>query len=79
MLDPNFVELETVAGLRNPEFVQLHSVRHGEVGWGFDAGGALSLYVARLVGAGLEEHIFYVGREARKEVVKGGDVKREGE
>ncbi|KAF2832036.1 hypothetical protein CC86DRAFT_462423 [Ophiobolus disseminans] len=40
-----FVRLVTRQGLTNPGFTQLHSVRHGETGWGFDVNGCLSLHV----------------------------------
>jgi len=43
------VKLETQEGMTNPEFIHLHSVRYGEVGWGFDAAGCLSLYWVEMV------------------------------
>jgi hypothetical protein len=55
-----FVELKTQSGLVNPGFVELHSVRHGELGWGFDADGCLSLYVPRVVEKKLRERVWYV-------------------
>ncbi|KAF1943420.1 hypothetical protein EJ02DRAFT_453324 [Clathrospora elynae] len=42
----SFVELETLKGVTNPEFIELHSVRRGELGWGLDSVGCLSLYSA---------------------------------
>jgi hypothetical protein len=44
-----FVHLETQESVMNPDFIHLHSVRYGEVGWGFDAGGCLSLYWVEMV------------------------------
>jgi len=56
-----FVELKTQSDLENPEFVELHSVRHGELGWGFDAAGCLSLYATGIVGSKLKERVWFVG------------------
>jgi hypothetical protein len=70
MQNPQFQQLETQEGLENPEFLQLHSVRHGEVGWGFDARGCLSLYVACVREKKLVEGVYYVGE---------GEIKIEGE
>ena len=61
-----FVELETQDGLTNKEFVHMHSVRPGEVGWGFDAERCLSLYSAEIDEATLKKRVFYVERQAVK-------------
>ena len=55
-----FVESKTVEGVTNPEFLELYSVRRGDVGWGFDANGCLSLYGAKDVGNKLREKVWYV-------------------
>lgn len=39
-----FVASETVEGVTNPEFLELYSVRKGDLGWGFDTDGCLSIY-----------------------------------
>ncbi|KAF2134023.1 hypothetical protein P153DRAFT_363041 [Dothidotthia symphoricarpi CBS 119687] len=59
---PTYVELPTQDGLANPEFVHLHSVRHNELGWGFDTHGCLSLYWVKVIDGKLEEHALYVER-----------------
>ena len=61
-----FVQLKTQAGLTNKEFVHMHSVRPGEVGWGFDAERCLSLYSAEIDKAMLKKRVFYVERQAVK-------------
>jgi hypothetical protein len=45
---PVFVKLETEEQLANPDFVHLHSVRHGEIGWGFDINGCLFFYQTKI-------------------------------
>ncbi|KAB2100588.1 hypothetical protein AG0111_0g10807 [Alternaria gaisen] len=55
-----FVELKTESGLLNPEFIELHSVRHREIGWGFDADGCLSLYGTFVIEKKLKEKVWYV-------------------
>jgi hypothetical protein len=55
-----FVELKTESGLLNPEFIELHSVRHREIGWGFDADGCLSLYGTFIIEKKLKEKVWYV-------------------
>lgn len=58
----SFVKLETKQGLENREFVHLHSVRHKEIGWGFDTLGCLSFYWVRVVEGKLEENVMFVER-----------------
>ena len=55
-----FMELKTESGLLNPEFIELHSVRHEELGWGFDADGCLSLYHSSIREQKLKEKVWYV-------------------
>ena len=55
-----FVELKTESGLLNPGFIELHSVRHEELGWGFDADGCLSLYHSSIREQKLKEKVWYV-------------------
>lgn len=38
------VQLQSYAELANPDFLYLHSVRRGDIGWGFDIHGCLSFY-----------------------------------
>ena len=45
---PDFVQLKTEDNVANPDFVYLHSARHGEIGWGFDTDGCLSLYQTKI-------------------------------
>ncbi|KAF2645988.1 hypothetical protein P280DRAFT_465731 [Massarina eburnea CBS 473.64] len=45
----NFVYLPTVKDVTNPDFVHLHAVRYGEIGWGFDDQGWLSFYMTEIV------------------------------
>ena len=71
MQKPEFVELETQEGLANPEFVQLHCVRAGEVRWGLDVHGCLSLYVPSVVESKLVERVYYVARDEGDEDVEG--------
>jgi hypothetical protein len=63
---PNFIELKTQEGIANPEFNQLHSVRHGEIGWGFDTNGCLSLYLFSIEEGKLKEYFIYVQRAGMK-------------
>ncbi|OAL53361.1 hypothetical protein IQ07DRAFT_629777 [Pyrenochaeta sp. DS3sAY3a] len=58
----NFVELETRDGLANPQFLRLHAVRAGDVGWGYDCHGCLSLFMTTEDGANLKDKVFYVKR-----------------
>ena len=55
-----FVASETVEGVTNPEFLELYSVRRGDLGWGFDADGGLSIYGAKAVDNKLTEKVWYV-------------------
>jgi hypothetical protein len=57
-----FVQLKTQEGMANPDFIHLHCVRHGELSWGLDCNGCLSLYSARIADQKLEEHVVYVER-----------------
>jgi hypothetical protein len=59
---PTFVILKKREGMVNPEFVQLHATRHGEIGWGFDANGCLSLYLVLVEEGKLKEFVIYVQR-----------------
>ncbi|KAF1845675.1 uncharacterized protein K460DRAFT_112942 [Cucurbitaria berberidis CBS 394.84] len=61
-----FVELKTKEGLANAEFIHLHSVRHGELGWGFDTHGCLSLYSVSIVDSRLKEVVYFVERSEVK-------------
>lgn len=54
------VELKSQGGLLNPEFIELYAVRHGELGWGFDAGGCLSLYITGVIDHKLKDKVLYV-------------------
>ncbi|KAF1949605.1 hypothetical protein CC80DRAFT_598771 [Byssothecium circinans] len=45
----NFVYLETVDGVANPDFVLLHAVKYGEIGCGVDACGCLSFCTVEIV------------------------------
>lgn len=55
-----FLASETVEGVTNPEFLELYSVRKGDVGWGFDAEGSLSIYGAKTLDNKLTEKVWYV-------------------
>lgn len=59
-----FVELRTKEGLANPDFGNLHAVRHGEVGWGLDCWGCASLYTVSIVDGRLREMVLFVERSA---------------
>ncbi|EDU41807.1 hypothetical protein PtrSN002B_001121 [Pyrenophora tritici-repentis] len=61
-----FVESETVEGVANPEFLELYSVRRGDLGWGFDTDGCLSIYGAKAFDNKLTEKVWY----AKSSVVK---------
>jgi hypothetical protein len=39
----------------NPEFIQLHSVRHDEIGWGYDLNGCLLLHLVYIKNSKLNE------------------------
>jgi hypothetical protein len=58
----SFVHLATQDSMYNPEFVHLHSVRYGEVGWGFDAAGCLSFYWVEMVGGRSVVGVLFVER-----------------
>ena len=62
----SFVRLKTVQGIANPDFINLHAVRHGEVGWGFDAYGCLSLFSVSVENNRLKEYAVYVQRTELK-------------
>lgn len=62
-----FVELKTQPGIKNEQFVLMHSVRPGEVGWGFDTHRCLSLYTAEIEEGLLRKKVFYVERQAIKQ------------
>ncbi|CAA9964671.1 hypothetical protein PTMSG1_08030 [Pyrenophora teres f. maculata] len=55
-----FVVSETVEGVANPEFLELYSVRKGDLGWGFDTDGCLSIYGAKVIDNKLTEKVWYV-------------------
>jgi hypothetical protein len=59
---PSFVYLRKEEGVANPDFIQLHSVRRNEIGWGFDTNGCLSLYLVFLEDAKLNEYAIFVQR-----------------
>jgi hypothetical protein len=63
---PNFIQLKTQEGLANPDFNQLHSVRHEEISWGFDCNGCLSLYLVSIDKNKLKEYSIYVQRSGMK-------------
>ncbi|KAF2854553.1 hypothetical protein T440DRAFT_464706, partial [Plenodomus tracheiphilus IPT5] len=61
----NFVELDPPEHedlIANPKFVHWHSVRHGEIGWGFDKHDCLSLYTTKFVDSTVLEEVLYVKR-----------------
>ncbi|ORY11201.1 hypothetical protein BCR34DRAFT_601470 [Clohesyomyces aquaticus] len=47
-----FVPLVTPNEIDNPGFAKLHSVQYGQIGWGFDAEGRISLYRAKMMPCG---------------------------
>jgi hypothetical protein len=59
---PSFVFLKKEEGVANPDFIQLHSVRRNEIGWGFDTNGCLSLYLVFFEDAKLNEYAIFVQR-----------------
>jgi hypothetical protein len=63
---PSFVMLKRHEGISNPEFTQLHAVRHEEIGWGFDTYGCLSLYLVYIDQGKLREYVIYVQRAELK-------------
>jgi hypothetical protein len=63
-----FVQLETRKNSVNPKFIDSHSVRHGELGWGLDAEGCLSLYATGIVDEKLKERVWYVKKAGIKVV-----------
>ncbi|KAF2003381.1 hypothetical protein P154DRAFT_617668 [Amniculicola lignicola CBS 123094] len=48
-----WIELETPTVVANPQFMLLHSIRHGDIGWGFDAHGCLSFHTVQIEGTDL--------------------------
>ena len=61
------VELKLVACQEpstNPAFAQLHSVRNGEMGWGLDKFGCLSLQLTYIQGDRLRHELVFVERTA---------------
>jgi hypothetical protein len=58
----SFVQLKTEESIVHPEFVQLHSVRRNEIGWGFDVNGCLSFYLVSKENAKLVEYAIFVQR-----------------
>jgi hypothetical protein len=69
-LDKKSFQEQKHEGLTNSELLELYSVRRGDLGWSFDAGGCLSIYGSALVGKKTKEHVWYV---------KAGGIKLEGE
>lgn len=60
-----FIQLEmpvSEKGRTNPAFAQLHSVRAGEIGWGFDKYECLSLHRTTVEGCRLRHESIYVTR-----------------
>jgi hypothetical protein len=64
------IELKTQKGIRNEGFIELYAVRHGELGWGFDTDGCLSLYAIAVADGKPKEKVWYV---------KAGSIKLKGE
>jgi hypothetical protein len=58
----SFVQLKTEESIVHPEFVQLHSVRRNEIGWGFDMNECLSFYLVSKENAKLVEYAIFVQR-----------------
>ena len=56
------------AKLANPEFAALHSVNHGQMGWGFDKYECLSLHKTAIIGNKLKHFWIYVERRMVKAV-----------
>ena len=70
-----FVELKDHEGHANAKLIHFHSVRQGEVGWGFDKFGCLSLYSVTNEDATVKDVVFYVDRyEIKKEADKEVEV-----
>lgn len=61
--DPSFVPLRVKEPIANPHFIELHSVRHDEIGWGFDMNGCLSLYLVHMENGKLNKYIIFVQRK----------------
>jgi hypothetical protein len=61
-----FVELESMRGVANPKFLEFYTVRKGDLGWGFDDEGCLSLYAAVMREEGLLELVWYVMKDGIK-------------
>lgn len=59
---PKFEHLKRSENIANPENVRLHAVRNGEVGWGFDCHGCLSLYTVKREKGKLMEYAVFVKR-----------------
>jgi hypothetical protein len=57
---PTFVSQEAENDETNSTFVQLHSVRKNEIGWGYDANKCLSLYLVFVKDTKLYEHALFV-------------------
>lgn len=54
------------SGIPNPKFCHLHSLRHGEMVWGFDANGCLSMHVPYIEKDEKYEYNIYVERMVLK-------------
>jgi len=60
-----FVKLD-IPGLTNPKFSKMHFVHLGEIGWGVDAAGCMSLHVPSIQRGETQEYNMYVERVAIK-------------
>lgn len=72
-----FIELKQPEGiepLANPDFAHLHTPRAGEIGWGFDRHGAVSLQMTTVEGRWLRHDCIFV-EQAPLEVKKVADGK----
>lgn len=60
MLEKRSFQEQKHMGLTNPKFLELYSVRRGDLGWGLDADGCLSIYASSLIEKKTKEHVWYV-------------------
>lgn len=57
-----FVKTEAEGEIKNPEFLEFHSVRRDEIAWGFDANGCLSLHLVFMEQGRLKDYTVFVQR-----------------
>ncbi|KAF2994805.1 hypothetical protein E8E13_001538 [Curvularia kusanoi] len=57
-----YTELKVGRSMANPTFAQLHSVRNGDMGWGFDRYGCLSLHLTKIEDGCLKHEALWVER-----------------